>query len=299
MAVLVAQAPIDPPSDRVGDHDARAVPEMRIGPMTVSDILDGSFKILKARPRTVLGTAAVIVVPIQVVSAFASRHGFSDMRTLLFSPDPMAVQSSAGTVGDLDVLLMLLASLASTAVLFFLGAALTHLVTGWYTGVDRSARELLGAAFRRGWPLLGAWAMLLLVKAVSALACYLGLIFTVPLFSLTAPAIAAEGLGPIAGAKRSWDLATKRLWRTIGIVLLVTFANNLLSQILSSIPTFAAGLLPPPYGWIAAAVIGSLSAMVTMSVLVGSSVLMYVDLRMRTEGLDVELELDDVFGVSA
>lgn len=294
-------APVDPAlgGDRgVRDRGVRPVPQMRQGPMTVSDILDGSFRILKARPRTVLGTAAVFVVPIQVVTAFATRRGFSDMRTMMFSPDAVVSRTSSATVSDLDLLLVLLASLASTAVLFFVGAALTHLVTGWYTGVDRSTRELLSAAFRRTLPLLAAWVVLLPVKAISAAACYLGLIVTIPLFSLTAPAMAAEGLGPIAGAKRSWTLGAKKFWRTIGIVLLVTFTNSILSQILSSLPTFAAGLLPSPIGWIVAAVIGSLSAMVTTSVLVGASVLMYVDLRMRTEGLDIELELEDAFGVS-
>ena len=45
-------------------------PPAPIGPMTLSDILDGAYTIIKRRPRAVIGSAAVVIVPIQVFSVW-------------------------------------------------------------------------------------------------------------------------------------------------------------------------------------------------------------------------------------
>src|SRR5437762_4971579 len=42
-------------------------------PMTLSDVLDGAFKLLKANARTVLTVTAVFVVPIQLIAAYLQR----------------------------------------------------------------------------------------------------------------------------------------------------------------------------------------------------------------------------------
>ena len=115
-----------------------------------------------------------------------------------------------------------LAAILVAASLFFLGGALGRLVSAWYAGGDLSAGEALGAAFRRTPALLAAFAMLLPVKVISALVCYLPVIPCVTLFSLTAPAIVIEGIGPVAGARRSWQLVARRFWPSVGIIVVAT-----------------------------------------------------------------------------
>ena len=46
------------------------LPPAPVGPMTLSDVLDGSYTIIKRRPRAVIGSVAVIVVPVQVFSVW-------------------------------------------------------------------------------------------------------------------------------------------------------------------------------------------------------------------------------------
>jgi hypothetical protein len=259
--------------------------------MTVGDLLDGAFTVLTRRPRTLVAIAAVVVVPVQVLAAYASRAS-------LPTADVFARLSTAGTdagLGEIDLLLTVLATLLDNLALFFLGGAVAALVTAWYGGGDLDARGALAAALRRSGALVGAWALLLPVKLLAALPCYLGLVFVTPIFAVTAPAIVVEGLGPVAGAKRSWQLVTRRLFPTIGVVLLVTLVISLLEQILVVPPLLVSLALPSSVAWIAVAVGGSAVALLTQTALVAASVLLYVDLRVRTEGLDLELGAVEAF----
>lgn len=264
--------------------------------MTVTEILDGSFTVVRTKPRTVLIIAATILVPVQMFSAYASRSGLADIGAAFTRPGMNALAESSGsTMTNVDFLMSILAMLLASLAVFFLGGALTHLVTQWYLGADPSAGEALSATFKRTWAILAAWSLLLIAKVGAAIPCYLGLVFVVPLFSLTAPVMIAEGAGPIAAAKRSWQLISRRLWRNIGVVALVTLVEYVLQQILILLPTAIAVALPSPFNWISLGVANSFVSFVTTSALVSASVLLYMDMRIRTEGLDLEIEAVDAF----
>ena len=59
--------------DRPTGGDERTGP-LPLHPMTVSDILDGAFKLLKANFRTIVIVTAVFVVPVDVAASFLGRH---------------------------------------------------------------------------------------------------------------------------------------------------------------------------------------------------------------------------------
>src|SRR6266480_2299243 len=66
-----------------GGGDQRTGP-LPLHPMTLSDILDGAFKLFKANARTIVLVTAAFVVPLQVIAAFAQRNllggrGFLDV----------------------------------------------------------------------------------------------------------------------------------------------------------------------------------------------------------------------------
>ena len=50
--------------------------------------------------------------------------------------------------------------------------------------------------------------------------------------------------------------------------------------------------------WVAAGVVGVVIELVLLPLKAAWASLAYVDLRVRTEGLDLELELDEVFGAA-
>jgi hypothetical protein len=259
--------------------------------MTLPDLLDGAFRVLKSRPRTVLGIAGAILVPVFLVAAFLQRnslHGYTLGSGL--NVNQVLLQQSGSSIVE-----SYLATILEAASLFFLGAALARLITAWYAGGDLTAKEALAAAFRRTPALLAAFALLLPVKVVAGLMCYLPVLVVVPLFSVTAPAMIIEGLGPIAGPKRSWQLVSRRFWWCVLTILVATVGTSIMSTALTAIPTALTLLLPNPAQWIVLGLIRSAVAVLLITTLTSVSVLLYLDLRIRTEGLDLELGASDAF----
>jgi hypothetical protein len=267
----------------------RIEPPAPVGPLTVSDMLDGAYTIIKRRPRAVIGSVAVVVVPVQVLTVWLQSTADDPV-----DESPYNALLDLGSGASIPVTMMV-AAIASLS-LFFVGGIVANFVTAWYAGRDISGRDALRATFRRTWPFIGAWALLLPIKAISYALCILPLAVTTTFFALTAPVIAIEGLGPIAAAKRSAQLISRRFWPALGIVLLSTLIETVLQFALSAIPLIAAVFLPSPADWIVLAVGNAAAALLTTTALVGVSVLLYVDLRARTEALDLELRAADAFG---
>lgn len=262
-------------------------------PMTVSDLLDGAFAVIKARPRTVFTIAAVILVPTHLVASFMQKGAASSL-SITNSLNSFNTGSQS-TVNDADVLWTYASSLLLALSLFFLGGAIGRLVTAWYAGGDLSATEALAASFRRSPAFVAAFLMLLIPKLVGAAFCVVGALVPVTLFSLTAPIMVVEGLGPVGGAKRSWLLIGRRFWMSLLIVFIAYVGSSILTSVFGGVPTLLASTLPAPFDWIGTAAVSAGVSMIVTTALVSVSVLMYVDLRIRTEGLDIELEATDAF----
>ncbi|HEY5155792.1 MAG TPA: hypothetical protein VIJ47_13710 [Acidimicrobiales bacterium] len=262
-------------------------------PMTMPDLLDGSFAVIKARPKTVFALAAAILIPFHLLAAFLQR-GLAGFSLSTGFGQQSTTSASAGTqigavlLGYVGVALISLAP-------FFLGGALAKVVTAWYAGSDLSAGDALRATWRRAPALVGAFGVLLPLKVMGLMFCLVGAIPVVTLFVLTAPVITVEGLGPIAAAQRSWRLVSRRFWPCLAVVVVASIGAYVLTTIFGSIPEVLTSLLPAPFNWLARGLVQALVSMVVTTALVAVSVLLYLDLRIRTEGLDLELEAADVF----
>jgi hypothetical protein len=264
-------------------------PPAPVGPMTLSDILDGAYTIIKRRPRAVIGAVAAVIVPIQVLSVWLQST--SDTSTAEGPYDLLLTVSSGSSLG----ITLVIAALASLS-LFYVGGIVSSFVAAWYAGRDISGADALRAAFRRSGPYIAAWAVLLPLKAVSYALCVLPLAVTVTFFALTAPVITIEKVGPFAAIKRSAQLISRRFWPALGIILLATLIETVLQFSLAAIPMIIAAFLPAPADWMVLAVGEAAAALIATTALVGVSVLLYIDLRARTEGLDLELRAADAFG---
>jgi hypothetical protein len=259
--------------------------------MTISDLLDGAFRVIKSRPRTVFGIAGAILVPVYLVGAFLQRDILRDSTYGL----PSVGAGGLVTLTPNDLLGSAAAALLAAAALFLLGGALGRLITAWYAGGDLSAGEALAASFRRAPALLVAFVVLLPLKIIGYAVEEVGALFPVTLFAVTAPVITVEGLGPIAGARRSWRLVTRRFWPCLLVIFVGAIGSSVLTFALGLIPDALASLLPGPLDWIVAGAARGAVAMVVTTALVSLSVLLYLDLRIRTEGLDLELDAADAF----
>jgi hypothetical protein len=123
---------------------------------------------------------------------------------------------------------------------------------------------------------------------------------------LVPQAIVLEGAGVFAAITRSWRLTRGRFWKTLGVWFLVQLTFSIIAQVVnipfSFLSTILGSVIAPTGDADATAVIGvlvtaALSQIVTLLVqsvalVVGASAgtLLYIDARMRTEGLDHDLQ---------
>ncbi len=291
--------------------------------MTVSDILDGAFRLMKANARAVLPIVAVFVVPLQVIAAFAQRNLFGGEGLLDAISDPsLATQGAFQT--DADALVGIGAGLLNILVLPFLAGAISQVVAASYLGQELGAAEALRSTLRRSWALFGGWVVvhvlqlagflvagaillaLVLAGAPEAglvVALLLGVVTGVPvllavmaLSVAVAPAIVVEDLGPIAGVRRAWSLARRRFWAVLGTALLAGLIASTLGQILGFIPSLGGLLLGLQGGWVLLAVGAILTALITQPIVAIVATLQYFDLRIRFEGFDLEVIAAELAG---
>jgi hypothetical protein len=283
--------------------------------MTLGDILDGAFKLLKANARTIVAIVAAFVVPLQLLSGFATREmlGGDSFVDLLGDPSLSDESTSTGTT---------MTSLVTTGIWYlvlpFIAGAISKVVAASYLGRELRAGEALRATARRAWALFASWVVVHLLELggfitgvvvlvgvavagggtaaavlgvlIIVLAGFPVLLAVMTLSIAVSPAIVVEELGPIAGIRRSWRLCRRRFWPILGIALLSGFVANMLGQILATVPTVI-GLFVPfdTVGWILFSLGGILSSLVTLPVVAIVATLVYFDARIRTEGFDLEV----------
>ena len=125
--------------------------------------------------------------------------------------------------------------------------------------------------------------------------------------AFAAPALLLENLGIVAAMRRSWRLVRGSWWRVLGVLLLTTIiasiANGLLQTPFSIIgAVIAAAVAPGDASGSTAAItpavvitsvsgnIGTvIASTVTAPFSAAVTALLYIDLRIRREGLDVAL----------
>jgi len=145
----------------------------------------------------------------------------------------------------------------------------------------------LGFLMFLGWFVAEVVGFVLLILPGFAVFC--GAVYLAVRWSLVLAAMMAEDVGPIRGLGRSWNLVRGSWWRTFGILLIV--------GIMQVIITYGLGLL---FGVVAALfstgdfqaaviqVIGTLVNAVVGPITTIAVVLLYFDLRVRKEGLDLD-----------
>jgi hypothetical protein len=286
--------------------------------MTVGDILDGAFKLLKANARSLFTIVAVFVVPLQLLAAFAQRNVLGGSGLFDVLNDPSVAEAGAEQpVGDQVVTYV--ATLVNLLVLPFLAGAISQVVGASYLGEELGPGPALRRTLRRAWALFASWVVVHVLEVAALLVLpVLGIVLAVLvdgparavfiLFSIVAvaggiltalavmalsvavaPAVVVEELGPIRGVRRSWSLMRRRFWPVLGIALLAGLISNVLGQVLGVVPTFAGLIVGLEWGWILIAIGGILTALVTTPIVAIVATLQYFDARIRFEGFDLQI----------
>ena len=256
-------------------------------PLGVGDILSGSFTLVRQNPAATLGLTASTVT------------GLAICLVIIFF---VASQSAAGV-----------ALLAAPVVLLFFGVQLGGLVAAMgrsLLGHKVTIREALRRS-RPGWVILAALALAVpfiagwtgLAIALKGWGAAIALLLTAWLavmVSLTIPVVVLERRNPFAAIGRSWRLVLGSYWRVFGIYVLMYVIMWVLSTVVSlplDVITGLAGSIGAGGGRVtitlalATLAIGQIViASLALTIETGVIVLVYADMRMRKEGMDLVLQ---------
>ena len=139
---------------------------------------------------------------------------------------------------------------------------------------------------------------LLILMVISALvSSYLSI-----KFSVASPAMVLENLGVFAAIGRSWTLTRGNFWRLFGINILTAIITSMVAGIFGGIASalsvifVVAGSSSPEdaitsinTAYILTMVVSTIAQLLILPFTSSVNALLYIDLRMRKEGLDVEL----------
>jgi hypothetical protein len=271
-------------------------------PLSVSDILDGSFRVVRRNPRATLGLAAIIAV-IQAVClalfqvALYSSDGGSDSVTSNGDQFSSGATSSGTPVAQLSAVfsVVVLSSLLGS----ILAGMLTAVVTEDVLGVRITLSQAWERARRRFWPLVGLSVVTTVLEVLGLIPCLTVGVWLWGIWAVAVPAMMVEGTGIRRSLGRSKQLVQGMFWRVWGIRALGSLLVLVISGIIT-VPFQVAGIVidgtniepgTVPVALIVASAIGSiLSITATAPVRAAIDSLLYVDLRMRKEGLDLVLQ---------
>jgi hypothetical protein len=276
-----------PPLPKAGSARTGPLP---LHPMMFSDLLDGSFRLLKANLGTIVLVAAVFLIPVNLVAAFLQRDLLGGYGLLELMQDPSLLEEASGPGASNGPLIgSLAAGLATILVTPFIGGATSMVVAASYLGGELKAGPAMRATGRRFLVLLAVFFLTLLLKLAGLVLCLVGALVPMTLFLVTTPAVMVEEVGPIQAMARSVTLVRPRFWPVmaigIGSGVLASFLGNILAGPFS-IAALAVGYR---WGWILAAIGAILPALITTPFVSILATLVYFDLRIRNEGFDLQM----------
>lgn len=290
-------------------HQPGVIP---LRPLALGELLDGAIKIIRRYPRPTLGLSAAIAVVVTVLNVGAVLLLHLDLRTPRSTDnlnDSLALNISGSAVPQL---VAFLAGLVLTGALItvvgkavqgkpvatdevweavrprilpLLGLALlTGLIVVVPTGVGFGLAAVIGIA-------LGVSGLLLAVPlALASIA--LG-VFLYVRFALAPAALVLEKAGVIESLRRSAVLIKSSWWRSFGVLLLTWIISLIVGAIISGVAIIPAAIVSTSGSTgflVSQQVAGGIASVILAPFSAGVRALLYVDRRMRAEGLDVALQ---------
>jgi len=250
--------------------------------MTATDIIDGGIEAVKTAPRAVLLASATFVIPAQllVLAVVQGRPAGMGAAGIIRALTDGFGSSSARF---LDVAAPLV---IHSIALVLLAATIAELVVSWYYRRPTTAGAAIAATLRRTPTLLAVWAMVHVLEAVATVALVVPGVLVAALCSVAVPVLVVEHCGPLAAINRSWRLTRTRFGSVFWVVILIAVVDLVLATALGGV-----GFLVSPFDFAPAVsgVVVSAASVVTAPFVAAATTLLYLDLRVRAEGLDIEL----------
>jgi hypothetical protein len=259
-------------------------------PMTLSDVLDGAFRLLRANLATIVLVTAVFFVPLELLSAFLARDLFGGQSVLRVLQDPLLTeQQLGGGLSGFQLGGTIGAWLLGLLITPFVGGAITQVVAASYLGRQLGAGEAIRTTGRRLWALLGASILVHLVELPAFVLCVLPALVAMTFLICTTPAVMIERLGPVRSMRRSFALVRPRFWPVLGIAVVSGLLAIFLTSVLGTPFTLLGQFVGLRWGFILVAIGGIVGRLLASPFVSIVATLVYFDARIRHEGFDLQM----------
>ena len=262
-------------------------PAFRLRPLGLGDILDEAFRIYRANFGLMFGAALIASLPVFLTDVASGQGGLFGDFMRLTQPS-----QAAGTLADSPLLPMYVAGVLLALVM----APVTTTITTYAAcsaalGLPSTVATVFRHTLRTYWRVWGVFLLVFLVALSSVLCLTIPfVVFFLVRFGLCYQAVYLENAGVTGSLGRSSILVRGSWWRVLGTLVVTWILVFLVALVLGSIADLLGLALP---GGIPRRVVtGVLTAMVQALTLPFSSLavtLLYLDLRIRKENLDLQL----------
>lgn len=273
---------------------ARIPNEQELPPLlerTPLALIDESITFLRTQPATLLGVAFAILLPLRLIVILLPGSGLRDAR-----PDQLldilasSVTSGGGFAAAVGT------QIADSLAVFVVGAIYGKLLASWYDDEAPLASDLLVWSIRRSPVLAVLWIVAHVVQvALGVFSVGIGALIFGVLFMVSAPVLGAERTGIRGSLSRSLSLTSHRFFPCLIVFLLVAGIGQTIRFVLRTLPTLLGVTVIPIPAWIISGVFDLLATTVTVAFTAASALVLYLDLRVRREGIDLEVAMGRAF----
>jgi len=276
-------------------------------PLNIGDILDGAITAIRRHPLLILGVGAVLAVISAGISFLVQKYVFADLQDLTSAAalGPATTEAEArdavfGAFGDVFLLVLpsaMLTTFLTTVMNGFLAAVMGRAALGREVTFSIAWAEVRPRLL----PLLGVGLVYSVVTTIGLMLCIIPGVVAYVFWALASPALVLERGTFRQAFGRSVKLVSGAFWRVFGILVLAGLIEYLFNNIIQLPFTLGTGVFQQVLNPSAQAFVPSTGDLLLQSVgqiISGTiatpfvalvTVIVYLDQRMRREGMDIEL----------
>jgi hypothetical protein len=263
-------------------------------PRRVGEILDAAIKLYTGNARTLMGLAAVVVIPLQILTAIvllSTLPSGSDVPGSAFSAPSSATDRAAALGGQITL------ELASLLVGALVTAASVKAVSDAYLDQSPSIAGSLRFALGRLLRVVGLQIITLIGLVLAFIALIIPGIWLYAAWSVAVPCLLIERRGAVRALGRSRRLVKGRWWPTAAVILVSTIMVSVIGGVLVGLLGAVAGVSHQSSVVLAVVTVtlaSAISAVITEPFRAAAVTVLYYDLRVRREGYDLEVLADEL-----
>lgn len=259
-------------------------------PLRVGEILDAAIKLYLRNARVLMSAAATVVIPLQALTAIVLISAYSsgsDISVGFSNVGTTATPSQAAARLGASAILELFSVLGTTFTL----AASVKAISDSYLGAQADYRTSIAFGLRRLLPLLAMLILYYVGLIAGLILLIIPGIWLYASWSVATPSLLIEHANPFRALGRSRRLVRGRWWPTAGVLLVAFVMVAVLGGVIEGLLT-ALALTSHPSIVFASVIVALASAAATIVLnpfTAAVITVLYYDLRVRHEGLDVHL----------